>query len=115
MSKVEEIVIKKYIAGKSLSDIKDYLKTTDLTSEEQENLIIDINQQYYQKRKNVAKRDISIALASILYALGTITFMLITETVHFRVLFFVSLVLWIPFLRSGYNVLFGKDEFPNAF
>lgn len=111
MSKAEEIVKKKYIAGNSLYALNEYLDTTNLTVQERNTLLLTIKKSHTKQRINTAKRDLVISLISIFYAIGATIFMIITKSVRINALFIVSIFLWIPFFQSAYRVLFSKNEF----
>ncbi|MCP4521273.1 MAG: hypothetical protein GY827_06230 [Cytophagales bacterium] len=106
-----DIAQKRYLKGKSLDSIVDYLNEQKIEEEKIYGFLSDLHRNSWYKRKQVAIRDIGLASVFVFYVLGKATLMLVQNEFDVNALFFIALFAWIPFGRSGYEVLTSKKEF----
>ena len=111
MSDFKNILEKQYIKGKPIEDLRVYAKDKGVSEEEINSVLLSIHNEYWPKRRNIADRDLFIALLAIVYALYWVYLMMFKGVKTANLLFIVSLFIWIPFLKSFYVVMTTATKF----
>lgn len=108
----QEIVEAKYLDGNSLEDIKNYLEFNNIEKDEQLDIIRKAHTKHQTERNKNAKISLLASIGSFVFFLKMLHRVFVQGYTgnNYHILF-LSFFIWIPFMRSYYNIVRDKKRF----